>query len=379
MKKQVLLLLSCAWSLFAQETTIPTFDMRDFSNPEKKEQAIEGIRDALHSCGFFSLTNTGLDIEVIRQTFNTAQEFFALPFEEKMKISGQKTNFQRGYIPMYQESAKGQAVGDFKEFLHIGRERDLEHAKRINSWPNLWPDYFDLKTNVARYRNLLDDNVLSICHLLAEALGEEEDFFDEGMEDSESLLRIIHYPAPKSLEQQGAIWAAAHTDIDLFTILPQATADGLEVELPDGRWIPVRAEKDSVIINAGDFLEILSNGYFKSSVHRVKSPSGNTVGERYSMVYFAHPQSGFILSPREQWIAKTGGKPLYATATRWEMLMERLADLNLATDEMLKELAECRLMERLMQYGRESKDALKALCDSGYASDEVLKRYQELE
>lgn len=371
-------LVAMSGLLQAEDPSIPCLDMREFYQAETKENFVQSVREALHEFGFFALTNTGIDVKTIQETFETVDGFFKLPAEQKRLIDGALTNYQRGYIPMYQEAAKDEAVGDHKEFLHIGREREKEHAERVHSWPNLWPDFYDLKTNVAKYRKLLDDYTEEVCHILALALGQEETFFDEGMVDSESLMRIIHYPAPKE-NQKGSIWAAAHTDIDLFAILPQATADGLEVQLADGSWFPVRATEDSMIINGGDFLEIFSNGYFKSAVHRVKSPEGNVVGDRLSMVYFAHPRSEVMLTPLPQWIEEADGVQKFATATRWEMLMERLADLGLATDEMLKELAESKLMERLMEYGRESKDALLALRDHGYASDAVLERIAELE
>ena len=363
----------------ADDSTIPVLDMRDFYNQETKEEFVATVKVALHELGFFALTNTGIDEKVIRETFQTVGNFFNLPRDEKMKINGAPTNYQRGYIPIYQESAKGEVKGDHKEFLHIGRERDPEHAERVHSWPNIWPEGFDLKSDVANYRKLLDNYTEEVCHILALALGEEESFFDEGMVDSESLMRVIHYPAPKEKSIKSEIWAGAHTDVDLFAILPQATADGLEVQLADGSWLPVRATGDSMIINGGDFLEIFSNGYFKSAVHRVKSPEGNVAGDRLSIVYFAHPRSNVMLTPRPQWIEEEGGLQKFADATRWEMLMERLADLGLATDKMLNELADCKLMERLMEYGRESKDALVALKKSGYASEAVLTRLNEME
>ena len=371
-------LLLVSGLLRAETPSIPCLDMRQFYQEKTKEEFILKVREALHEFGFFALTNTGIDVKTIHDTFETVQGFFKLPADQKRMIDGASTNYQRGYIPIYQEAAKDEAVGDYKEFLHIGREREPEHAKRVHSWPNIWPDFYDLKTNVAKYRKLLDDYTQDVCHILALALGQEETFFDEGMVDSESLMRIIHYPAPKENEK-GSVWAAAHTDIDLFAILPQATADGLEVQLADGSWLPVRATEDSMIINGGDFLEIFSNGYFKSAVHRVKSPEGNVTGDRLSMVYFAHPRSEVVLAPLPQWIEEAQGVTKYATATRWEMLMERLADLGLASDEMLKELADSNLMERLMEYGRESKDALIALRDHGYASEAVLQRIVQLE
>ena len=207
-------------------------------------------------------------------------------------------------------------------------------------------------------------------------LGEEESFFDSGMEKGDCLLRVIHYPQTKHASDKRAVWASEHTDIDLFTILPKATEEGLEVQLPNGEWLPVSVKGDAFIINGGDFLEIFSNGYLRSARHRVMAPRGNSDVERYSMVFFAHPTSETKLYPLSQW-SQDGEK--YAHANRIEMLMERLADLNLASEEMLKALAESGVMERLVAVRRASPDAMRALKARGLASDVVLEYLNSLE
>ncbi len=51
--------------------------------------------------------------------------------------------------------------------------------------------------------------------------------------------------------------------------------------------------------------------------------------------------------------------------------MEWLADLNLATPEMLSELARSGLMDRLIEVGRASPDAMKHLDEYSYALESV--------
>jgi isopenicillin N synthase-like dioxygenase len=186
-------------------------------------------------------------------------------------------------------------------------------------------------------------------------------------------MRLIHYPAPclQGANDQ-AIWAGAHTDIDLYTILPPATADGLEVQMKDGEWIPVHVPEDTFIVNMGDFFQNMSNGYFRSGPHRVKSPLGKSHEERYSIVYFIHPHSQDRMDPLSHMIEKTGGVQKFAHATRWELLMERLVDLNLATEAMMKELSASGLMERLIEVDRASPDAMRRLQEHGLASEAVL-------
>jgi hypothetical protein len=122
----------------------------------------------------------------------------------------------------------------------------------------------------------------------------------------------------------------------------------------------------------GDFFQNLSNGYFRSGPHRVKSPVGKS-DERYSIVYFIHPHSKDRMDPLPEMVEKTGGVKLFANATRWELLMERLADLNLASPAMLEELSQSGVMERLIAVGRASPDAMKRLKEQGFASEAVLE------
>ena len=91
--------------------------------------------------------------------------------------------------------------------------------------------------------------------------------------------------------------------------------------------------------------------------------------DRYSSVFFVHPRSDSLLYPLSQWVELTGGRKKYVKATRLEMLMERLADLSLASDTMLKQLADSKVLERLITVNRASLEAMKAIQKAGYSSD----------
>ena len=62
------------------------------------------------------------------------------------------------------------------------------------------------------------------------------------------MLRLIHYPALDKAFPKGAVRAAAHEDINLITLLPAATATGLQVKDSDGQWqdvtIPISSFSD---------------------------------------------------------------------------------------------------------------------------------------
>ena len=114
-----------------------------------------------------------------------------------------------------------------------------------------------------------------------------------------TLLRVIHYPPINDDIEPGAIRAAAHEDINLLTMLPAATAKGLQVQTRDGTWLDVPCEPGWLIINAGDMLAECTQGYFKATPHRVVNPSCEYAKKsRVSSPLFLHPREDVVLSER---------------------------------------------------------------------------------
>ncbi len=347
----------------AFDATIPVLDMNDYYNSHSRPKFIQELYDALHEVGFFAVVNADVDGEVLDEGYQACFDFFALPIDEKMKNWSPSVNGQRGYVPG--ESAKGASYGDFKEFYHVGRER--------SDIANIWPEGFNLKKPLYSLFMQLEEYALPLSSAMAEAIGARSEFLKEMIVDGEVLMRAIHYPANPP---QDRLWAAEHTDIDLFTILPRATADGLQVQNKDGQWIDIKVPEGAFIVNGGDMLENLTNGEFRSGVHRVIAKGDGY--ERYSIVYFVHPRSQDRLDPTPSCIARTGGVRKYANATRLELLEERLVDLGLASPVMMQHLAESGLMERLIEVGRASPKAMKKLRDAGLASQAVLAELDRL-
>lgn len=327
--------------------TIPVVDMADFRNEDKREQFVEGLKKAFHEVGFVAVTNTGFNVDILDQTFEAAREFFASDLETKNAANGAHTGFQRGYCPAGSEKPKGGTAVDNKEYLHIGRS------------DNIWPEDANYEIVFQKYFNELYRFCKDFDHAISLGIKQAPGFVNEMTHDGENLLRVLHYFDRK----EAGVWAGAHTDIDLYAIIPRATADGLEVQIEDGSWIRVQVPKDAFIINCGDMLRNMTNGYYKSAVHRVVSDANST--ERFSMVLFVHPRSECLMNPLSECIEMTGGVQTYANCNRWEMLMERLADIHQAPLWMLEELAESGFMERQIEMGRHSEDALENLKEHG--------------
>lgn len=72
----------------------------------------------------------------------------------------------------------------------------------------------------------------------------------------------------------------AHTDTTFLTVIPCASAPGLEILQPStGRWLRPEAAGDceagsDVMLLAGELLQVLGQGQYKAAVHRVVRPAG---------------------------------------------------------------------------------------------------------
>ena len=85
----------------------------------------------------------------------------------------------------------------------------------------------------------------------------------------------------------------------MITLLYQDEIGGLEVKGVDNTWTPAKPIKDSVLINAGDMLEMFTNGRLPATLHRVIIPEEEIKQRsiRQSIVFFVHPDHETMISP----------------------------------------------------------------------------------
>ncbi|XP_031377238.1 1-aminocyclopropane-1-carboxylate oxidase homolog 11-like [Punica granatum] len=101
------------------------------------------------------------------------------------------------------------------------------------------------------------------------------------MECAQGCTFVCHY-YPPCPEPELTLGAWSHSDPWFLTLLHQDQGGGLQV-LHNRQWVPVRPIPGSLIVNVGDFLQIISNRRFISDEHRVAADS---IGPRISTAYF---------------------------------------------------------------------------------------------
>jgi isopenicillin N synthase-like dioxygenase len=279
--------------------------------------------------GFAIIADHGIPDELIHRAEDKAKAFFALPEEVKRKYLIAGGGGARGYTPFGIETAKGLKAHDLKEFWHVGRDLPEGHRFRDHMPDNLWPaEVPSFKDTFLELFATFDQSGLKVLKAIARYLKIDENYFEDAVRDGNSVLRALHYP-PQSEPTGEHIRAGAHEDINAITLLLGAEEAGLELLTTDGRWIPVSPKPGELVINIGDMLQRLTNGKLRSTSHRVVNPTPDRASKaRYSMPFFLHFRSDFLIDPLKETIA-AGEQPKWAPITANDYLQERLREIKL--------------------------------------------------
>ena len=314
--------------------TIPSLDLDDFckGNASTKQRFVEALGEAYNNIGFVAIRNHFLTNDMQHRLYDSIKKFFALPDDVKKRYELSGISGQRGYTGKGKEHAKGRNTGDLKEFYHVGQELPPEELQKEGYPANVYPaEVPEFKAASVNVYQALEKTGTYMLRAIALYLGLPEKYFDDKIKNGNSILRSIHYfpiENPDAVPAD-AVRAAEHGDINLITLLMGASADGLQVLRRDGKWIPITALPDQLVVNVGDMLERFTNKKLKSTIHRVVNPPRHLMNTpRYSIPFFMHPRSEMSLAALASCIDQNHPK-LWEDITAGEFLDQRLKEIGL--------------------------------------------------
>ena len=242
------------------------------------------FEESLKNTGFAVIKDHPIDKDLVGEVYKEWENYFSSESKNDYMFDEVK---QDGYFPYLTENAKGSTAKDLKEFYHIyewGRKPHMIGPKTMFLYKEL--------TNIAS--TLLSwiqkNSPENVSKLFSVPLK------DMIYKSQYNLLRIIHYPPLSGNEELNSIRAAAHEDINLLTVLVAGSQPGLQVLDSNESWLDVTTDKNTIVINSGDMLNMASDNYYPSTTHRVINPDPHSNVSRYSMPLFLHPRDEVVLN-----------------------------------------------------------------------------------
>lgn len=280
-----------------------------------KAQFSRKLVQQLETYGFATVYNHGVDEGLLKEAFEWSRRFFDLPMRVKLRsLHPAESNPNRGYSFIGQENL---AVLTRADRRIEGRSELKESWDQVNSnntsHPNLWEAAEELpgfREFMESFFHTLHDTELNLLDAIAAGLDLPADSFTPLHTDRVDEFRLLHYPAVSADDMAKNTRTSEHTDLGTITLLFQDKTGGLEVEdqSANGVFHPIRVASPTMIINVGDSLQRWTNDRLKSAYHRVTVPKtaeeDSVIPSRYSIGFFAKPNSGVSLYPLPQFIGE---------------------------------------------------------------------------
>lgn len=307
------------------EYVLPLIDISLLNSDclEDRMQVVQALDRACKEVGFLYIQGEQFQPELFDKLKEIAESYFAQDENQKMQNYIGLSKNHSGYVPIGEEQFKAN-VYDLKEAYDINYDYQEIENRRPLLGPTQWPNAPQFKEQVLAYYQHIKAIGHQLFKAFALALELEEDYFDAHLKHAPSQLRLIHYPFNPNAEDQFGI--GAHTDYECFTLL-FPTAEGLQVLDKQGEWIDIPLIENTMVMNIGDMMEILSNGRYLATKHRVK----RVKQERYSFPLFFSCDYDYIIQPIiknevPHYPPMKGGEHLFnQTAQTFRYLKQRIA------------------------------------------------------
>lgn len=280
---------------------VPVIDVGPYLSgaPGALDEVAQQIHKACTEIGFFYILNHGAPQAIVDRAFKAMERFFMLPASEKSKVrmNEHQAGWQASNVAIHGDSfdkiVKPQATEAFKFGPELeAADPDYRGNKRFrghNQWPEALPA--EDKEALLKYHAAFDKLAKRLLAPVAVALGATPDFFDSAFRRTDSTMRCAFYPVVQPEENQFGL--PGHTDLSFLTLIPPATAPGLQILTAAGSWIDQPFVEGGILVNTGDTLRTWANDQFIATPHRVLA---STQEERYSAIFFLYPDLDAVIS-----------------------------------------------------------------------------------
>ncbi|KAH6777574.1 2-oxoglutarate and oxygenase superfamily protein [Perilla frutescens var. hirtella] len=256
------------------EVQIPLIDLSDFKNPERRNRIVEQVRTASERWGVFQVVNHGIPSNVSDAMIDGIKRFNETDVEEKRKYYSRDPTRNVRFNSNFDLFTSRNAT--WKDTLGITSVAQLCSQELPDS----------CRESTVEYLKHVAVLGMAVMELFSEALGLEPGHLNS-MECTETTPISCHY-YPACPEPELTIGTKMHSDFGFITLVQQNQISGLQVLYQD-QWVDAHHIPGGLLVIIGDLLQLVSNGKFISSKHRVLAKSA---GPRISVAcFFSGPSS----------------------------------------------------------------------------------------
>ncbi|XP_043722069.1 1-aminocyclopropane-1-carboxylate oxidase 1 [Telopea speciosissima] len=258
---------------------VPVIDFNGLDG-EKRSETMALLHRACEKFGFFMIANHGINEQLMQKV----KQLVNLHYEKCMKKSFYDTEMAK--VLDNQSTASEM---DWESSFFIWHRP----TSNMDEFPNLSKELCEA----------MDEYIIQVIkfaeklsELMCENLGLESSYIKKafsGVAGPSVGTKVAKYPeCPRPELVKGL---REHTDAGgIILLLQDDQVPGLEF-LKDGEWVEIPPSKNNTMfVNTGDQVEVLTNGRYKSALHCVKADKN---GSRLSIASFYNPTGDAIISP----------------------------------------------------------------------------------
>ncbi|KAK2399327.1 2-oxoglutarate-dependent dioxygenase [Trifolium repens] len=272
----------------ASDDEIPTIDYSLLlsHDSEQRSIALELLGHACEEYGFFYLINHTIQDDALKNVFKGVSNYFDPTTIDERRIYTKKGSSDKIRWGLNAND------GENREYLKV-----IAHPQdQAFSCPTI----STLSNIVEDYNKEMRKIVAGLAKAVSKNLGFDENYIENAfnMNSGFDVMAMNLYP-PNS-KAKGAIGLPNHTDPGFVITLMQDVNGGLQILSHKGKWINVYIPHNAILIQLGDHLEILTNGKYKSHVHRVIV--NNNKVQRISVVTLHGPSLDKFVVPATEFV-----------------------------------------------------------------------------
>ncbi|EXB38828.1 1-aminocyclopropane-1-carboxylate oxidase 1 [Morus notabilis] len=261
---------------------IPVIDFNEL-NGDKRSETMALLHQACEKWGCFQIRSHGIDTKLMERV----KQLVNIHYEQNLK-----KQFYESEIAKRFESKGHTSDVDWESSFFIWH-RPISNMEEFENLPK------DFCSTVDEYIAQLLKLAEKLSELMCENLGLEKDFIKSAFSGTKGPsvgTKVAKYPQCPNPELVRGL--REHTDAGgIILLLQDDQVPGLQF-LKDDEWIAIPPSKNNTIfVNTGDQVEILSNGRYKSVLHRVMADKN---GSRLSIATFYNPAGDAIISPAQK-------------------------------------------------------------------------------